>query len=169
MSLKLSPLYSYRSRGGTYWVLLIKGDYSTTKVVPRAWSGDKYTILAEASKHLSPVTWLGTEMTCVGTRGPFLRDIFSFYKLSMNFWGQYERVLSLRLSLITSLGYIFRMIIERKDIERTRGASNDFRASVPTHFRFSYHYWSFTLFQQIWISMDLLLYFNWMMNMVHLK
>ena len=79
-------------------------------------------------------------MTCVGTRGPFLRDIFSFYKLSMNFWGQYERVLSLRLSLITSLGDIFRMIIERKDIERTRGESNDFRASVPTHFRFSYHY-----------------------------
>eukprot|EP00956_Cyclotella_meneghiniana_P020217 scaffold35375_cov78-Cyclotella_meneghiniana.AAC.1 len=32
----------------------------------------------------------------------------------MNFWGQYERVLSLQLSLITSPGDIFRMIMNGK-------------------------------------------------------
>jgi len=44
MSLRLSPLYSYRSRGGTNWYLLLKGDFSTTKVVPRNHLGTKRSI-----------------------------------------------------------------------------------------------------------------------------
>ena len=56
---------------------------------------------------------LGTEMTCLGTRGPFLRDIFSFYTLSLKFWGQRECDLSLEMSLDTSLGTLLGTIVDQ--------------------------------------------------------